>query len=88
MILRSTAWGSRVFTVSIFAFFHLNCLAAAEKKGKHKAGNSKHIHCRYGAFRLICGDEHDSLHTWLTWVRSVVFGIHFAAIAKGEIAEA
>lgn len=69
-------------------FLNLNYLAAAENQGKHKAGKGKQVCCRYGALRLICGDEHGSLHARLTWVQSVVFGIHIAAIAKGEIAEA
>lgn len=85
MTLGSIAWNRHVL---ICAFFNLNYLAAVENQGEHKAGKGKQVYCRYGALRLICGDEHDSLHARLTWVRSVVFGIHVAAIAKGEIAEA
>lgn len=61
--------------------FDLNGLAEAAKQGKRH-------YCRCGALGLICGDEHDTLHAWLSWGRSAVFGIHVAAIAKGEIAEA
>lgn len=82
--LGSITWNRHALICSFF--LNLNCLAVAENQSKHKAGKGV---CRYGALRLICGDERDSWrHARLTWVQSVVFGIHTAAIAKGEIAEA
>lgn len=86
MTLASIARNRRVLICALL--FYLKCLAAAENQSQHKAREGKQVSCRFWALRLICGDEHGSIHAWLTWARSVVFGIHIAVTAIGEIAEA